>query len=383
MGLIPSLLTEMAPMTVECVILPLVLSLWFYSKSGLGGGVAATCVLFYHLLRVGYNFRNPLLGYTTSQEITDSNALYYRHFPLFIVASSIVGTMVGWLLDLRGMLPYYRLVGGTAGERLEVLTSNEKLKETIISFQNKYESDGYSAWGYKRIAAPYLHCIVVTLIFLWTVVLPFLLWGFIYPISKYAAFGSAGLVPISGYVALLIFSLKNTELGVWGPSKNNLKKRSREESHRKEDDDLKQDDPDYGENDSNGNNKFRDAVFERTTYTIWKNIVVIAAVHLLGFILVAGVVTFLTNPSINVPWIVGICYVLLLALVVVIASVIMYYNRSDDEDDTFFRRSRKQKSETVDLSTTDEEAEVPLSALSTAEQMKMRLMASSRLLKEQ
>jgi hypothetical protein len=365
MGIVPSLLTELAPMCVEVLILPLVLSLWLYSKTGLGGGVAATSVLLYHFLRVGYNFKNPLPVYTTSQEISDANAVYFRHFPLFIVASATVGTLVGYLLDLRGMLPYYRLSEGTAGERLEVATGGDSVKDYITKFQNTYESDGYVQWGYKRIAMPVMHLFFTTIIFLWTVPLSFMLFGFLFPVSKYAAFGSAGLVALLGYIVLAIYSLKKTELGVYGPSKENLRQRTKGfyAYSRKEDDDALIVDPDFGPNDSNGQNKYRDAVFERTKYTIYKNVLVIGLIHLIGFILEAGVVTFLTDPSINVPWIVGLCYILLVALVVLIAFIITWWNRSDREDDLFLRKSSRRNNNSssyqppVANDTTDEENE--------------------------
>lgn len=326
MGVASSNLPEMAALGVEVFIYPIVASMWFNTRCGGGWAVAGTWSYLYFLLRVGFDLRDPLKAYSPilqQQELSEALALYFRYYPIFLAIALFIGWFICLLMDIREPIGFGALWPSFTTRNLNNIVSTpcrpidlEKLR-AYYCMCNK----GLQRWCLSYIEPPYWHIFVGILLALWTLTLPFFLFSYLLTINKYAAFFVPLVLRIVGYVVAWLYWSYRTALYVWGPTEYNMQGRL-EAARNDPDNSVYAEDPDIS--------GIEWALYAETQAVINKNVLIIGLIDVLGFILVGGLIVFPSMPDVDVVWVVGLAFILLLGLIFAIIGLV-YYTRTGIE----------------------------------------------------
>ena len=314
MGLYQSALSAVAVLAPEMSVLPMAAALWFHSERLTGCFVVLGFLLWYHVgIREAWNVRNPLQDYA-GQDLADAQQVYNGIYVSCALCAALVGGLVAYITGLRGVWPLYAALPHDPAEDADAKLVKRSMRANVIAHDLGYRS-GLARWGFSNIAPPTAHVFVTLLLFLFTVVLPHLIFSLVFASSAWGAFGAALGVLLLGYALTWVYWAWNTDLYVWGPCERNTKKR---------------DEADEG---MPADAKLRKTIFARTRYRVLKNVLIMALLHCVGFLVVAGAVTFPTTADVDAAWITAVCFtggVLLLALIV---GAYFYTTRPSDERD--------------------------------------------------
>ena len=318
MGVASSNLPAMAAIGLEVFIWPLVGSMWFNTRCLSGWAVAGTFVYLWFLIRVGFDLYDPLQTVPLfSNEFLQSEAIYFKYYPILILVSLLVGWFICLLMDIREPIGFYMLWPSFSTRNPNNVVSTpcrpvdkEKLR-AYYCMCNK----GLQRHCFAYIETPYIHILVGVLLVLFTFILPAFLFWYLMSVNKYAAFFVGLGMRVIGYVLAWFFWSYRTDLAVWGPSEYNMKMRL-EAARNDPDNSIYAEDPDI--------TGIEWALYAETQSVVTKNVLVIGLIDVLGFLLLGGLIVFPSVADVDVVWIVGLSLVLFLALIFVIIGIVFY-----------------------------------------------------------
>jgi hypothetical protein len=323
-------------------ILPFSLSMWFHGQAMQGWGISAALIFFWHVISYGADYGLPKTLIDTD---SDAQYVYWILLSVLILVCALAGTIVSWLLGLHGILPFYTFSRKNwwlrgMGEMLDtgLMTVPAEDQAELQAALDRLHALELQRWGYNSIVVPLWHNVVTLLGFFVCCMLPFLLYDVIYNYHKLAAFLVGLFLQLVGFVLLALYWVYRTDLYVWGPSAYNLAER---ELEHKKDQSLKigsvaipqtalgtSDEGLYNYKDS-----VRELIFKRTRNAIIKNVVALAVLQILGFLLLTVATSFVTNPSFNVMWPIALVYVLFVVAILFFVYLIFLFVDTGRQDE--------------------------------------------------
>lgn len=308
----------MAALGLEVFMWPLVGSMWFNTRCLSGWSVAGVLVYFWFLIRVGFDLRDPLatvpLG---SEEFLQSEAIYFKYYPILILVALLVGWFICLLMDIREPIGFYLLWPSfsTRNPNNVISTPCRPIDKEKLRAYYCMCNKGLQRHCFSYIETPYIHILVGVLLVIFTLILPGFLFWYLMGVNKYAAFFTALFMKVIGYPLAWLFWSYRTDLAVWGPSEYNMKLRL-EAARADPDNSIYAEDPDI--------TGIEWALYAETQSVINKNVLVMGLIDVLGFILLGGLIVFPSVADVDIVWLVGLSFVLLLALLFVIVGIVFY-----------------------------------------------------------
>jgi len=311
----------MAVVGLEVFLFTLVGSMWFKPRFLSGWSVAGTLIYFWFLIRVGFDLRDPLQAVPFGSEaFFQSEAIYFKYYPIFILVALIVGWFICLLMDIREPIGFYLLWPSFATRNPNNVVSTPCRPIDLAKLRAYYCmcNKGLQRHCFSYIETPYIHILVGVLLVIFILLLPGLLFWYLMGVNKYAAFFVPLFMKVIGYPLAWLFWSYRTDLAIWGPSEYNMKLRL--EAVR-----LGPDKSIHAVNPRLTGTRL--ALYAETQSVINKNVLVMGLIDVLGFILLGGLIVFPSVPDVDVIWIVGLSFVLLLALIFVIVGIVFYTRR--------------------------------------------------------
>jgi hypothetical protein len=315
MGAASSNMPALAALGLEVFMYPLIFSMWFNSRCFSGWACALSYLFFWFLIRVGFQIHNPLSTLVTPTDISEGNRIYFGWFPVFMFIAALAGWIVCLLMDIREAIPLYALFPSFNTTSVDLTPCEAQYAEKL----KQYDCDcshGIQRWCFNYVDPPYWHTFVGILLALFTLILPALLFFFLYPNAKWGAFIALIAIKIVGYIVAWAFWTYRTDLYVWGPSEFNTAPRI--ETAKKNENSVYADDPDL--------DGIAKILYRRTQWVINKNVLVIGLTDVLGCLLIGGLIVIPSTPDVDIIWITGLIFILAVAVIFSIAGLI-YYSR--------------------------------------------------------
>lgn len=242
-NIVTSTLPVFATMTLPMTVLPFTMAMWLYNDSVMSWAVATSLILVWQAgVSFGFGVSDPFKGLVGADYVDARTALGVLVILCMIYA--VVGTFIGWLLQIEDILPYYALftsntrdVGaalhGKVSKALKKASDRKKKIEDVADTTDEDDEEGgekptgLSRGEMRNLRRPYAHCTWVTLFFAIGVALPNLLHAFIIDDtdSRNAIALSCDIIlPVVSTIALLVYCLYTPDPLVWGLHKRNYKR---------------------------------------------------------------------------------------------------------------------------------------------------------------
>lgn len=235
MGIAASNLPIIATTVLELSILPLVMSLWFNSKSLLAFGMTLFVLGWDYCVRMAFNLGNPLSTYL-ADELTEATKIYVGVLGIMAILMAILGQFTAYVFDLPELLPIWSILPTyrrtplsfkrkrrlpLSEDGTEVTDPSEKSEaQAATDYDNE---TGLDRNGIISIPRPTIHVVVCVILFLFAVVAPSIIYSMIMDNHKIAGVVCIVLIPAIGYVLLGIYCYYMTDLWVFGLTKKNVK----------------------------------------------------------------------------------------------------------------------------------------------------------------
>lgn len=314
MGVTTSNLEYIAYLGPELCILPLMMSMFLYSRTLLGWGITCTTIIIWHIaFREAFGINNPLSQYA-GPALTQSLYIYNGIYLILVLVSALVGTAISWLLNFTGMLPFYAWLGSTVRHYEVTYDTKNKCGSQIETEKKSLVKEvGLTRWGISGIQKPsFVYISMMLFLFCLTYILPFAT-SSILLFNKYALWIPALInfaIPPICYGFMWLWCRYYTDLYAFGPTESNIKTR----------------------NALNPDNLLID--FDETRYVDTQNriniqIGLMCMFHVLGIIIVHAVFLCFVTPNADNVWIAGFSVVGGFLLFTLIIYVIMrwYYKK--------------------------------------------------------
>ena len=308
-------LARIAALGVEVFVFPLAATMWFNTRTLSGASSAAALSYFWYLVRIGFDIYNPLSPIDADH--ATAVKFYFGWYPLLIAVAVVVGWFICLVMDIREPVGLYTLFPSFRTHDLENVGAGTPCdpidKAKLRDYLCACDSKGIERWCFTHIQPNYWNVLVGVLLVLWTLFLPHLLFWGLLTVNKWAALFSALPVAAIGYFLFWVYSSYRTDLRNWGATEYNMKERL--EAIKKDPvNSIYAEDPDISD--------FAPALYAETQSLINKNVLIMSLTHLLGFILIGGLIVFPTVPNISVVWPVGLAYILLLAFIIAVVAYV-------------------------------------------------------------
>ena len=298
---------ELAYLGPRVFLVPLVGAMWYNNKCHTGWTIALTYSYFWWLLTIGFDLRDPLPAILLRHGLAvfeEASFIYFAIFPILMFIAGIIGSIVVRLFDIRYPTPWEAIFPSFTTVSLEGIVSTPCNPIDLVALTDYYCmcARGLVNGCWAFIAPPYWHTFVGVILQLIVITIPdFIFWHFV-PTRKWLAFFVPLLLRIVGYILAWLYWSYRTDLYVWGPSEWNT--RARRDAARKNDASLYAEDPNI--------DGFDSVLFAETQALINKNVLIMAVIDILGFIVIGGAIVFRTVPDVDIVIFVGIGYLALL-----------------------------------------------------------------------
>lgn len=203
MGVAHSNLPTIATLALEMSILPLMLAMWCHQTHNfLGWGTVALIIGWSIAVREAYGVNSPLTV-LAGQDLIDAQLIYNGIYVIMAVLFAMLGTFVGTILDLPGLLPFHACIYG-----------NRSPEHKLVR------------WG-RKCNPPYRHTIITFILFLFAIVAPFVSYSLLMDNYRGWALGVSIVVPVITYIVCFLYWWWDTSLYVFGPTDRNTKRGSK------------------------------------------------------------------------------------------------------------------------------------------------------------
>lgn len=313
-------LPELSVLGIEVFVFPIAATLWFNTKTYGGATTAAAISYFWFLVRVGQNLSDPLLTLSPlSPDFARAVMYYFLYFPLLILLGTLVGQLINILMDIGEPIASYRLFPSFRTHNIDNVVSAPCNPVDIAALRDFYcacESRGLSAFCFTHIEPNYWAVFIGLILVIITLFAPSFIFWILFPRNKWLAFVLGLAMAILGYFAAWFYWSYWTDLGTWGPTEYNMAVRL--ESIRKDPStSVYAEDPDIS--------SFAPALYAETQARVNKTVLVMALVHLFGFLLIGGLIVVPNTPvRLTVITIVGIVYLVVIAFIVALLAFITF-----------------------------------------------------------
>ena len=238
-------LAVFATMTLELTMLPHAFALWIYGDSLMSWAVATSLILVWQVgVRFCFGVDDVFVGLVGPDYDQAKTAL--GTLVILCLVFALLGTFIGWLLDIEEILPYFALV--TSSSKDIGTSLREKVDKKVATMQEKgkkgarapmppkkgvsYDDDGgrrvkptgLNRGEMRNLPRPYRHCFWNTVFFAIGVVLPHLIYSFL--LDDEGSHNSIAvplviLLPFVGYIAAYIYARVKPDPFVWGLHEKN------------------------------------------------------------------------------------------------------------------------------------------------------------------
>ena len=311
-------LSDIAELGLEVFVFPIAATLWFNTKTLSGGWTAAAITYFWFLVRVGFNIRDPLQSFSLlSPDIETALLYYFGWFPLLIALGTFVGWLICLLMDMGEPIGLYKLFPSFRTHNLNNVVSTPCDPVDLVKLRDYFCAcdKGIEAWCFTHIEPNYWHVLIGILLAIITLFLPHVLFWLLFDRNKWLAFVLAIVIAVLGYFAAWFYWSYWTDLRTWGPTEYNMA--TRLEAIRKDPyNSIYAEDPDI--------TAFAPALYAETQARINKTVIVMALVHLFGFLLIGGLIVIPAAASLSIITIVGLIYLLAIAFIIALIAFIAF-----------------------------------------------------------
>lgn len=286
------------------LLVPLVMCMWFYSKTFRGFAFGLVIFLYQIIVNDGFNVQNPVAAYTDGDDY-DANRIFNGVVPILGILSALTGTLIAFFFGFPDLFPLYlwmksgsSLYAGEGDQQdtlLEQQTENEQTGSGLsVTWDGiTYENVDKQETGYHIaiMLASFLLTVVFTFIFFEQMVIA-------QALVLYATWILTLCFIFLGYlVTWLIIAYGVTSLWIFGPTERNMSKR--------------QDKIQLGTDEED-----RKVYYDKTWWRVFRVFITLFAFHFLTFLILGAIVAFDANAE--TIWIVaavGIAIILLVALI--------------------------------------------------------------------
>ena len=222
-GLANSPLPELATVVMEMTVLPFIMSLWFHTRT-LRGWLLVTLILWYeYSLRYGSNIGGEnFLNLYSGTDLSQAILIFFTVLGTLSIIAALIGTFLAWVVELPDIMPFYALLP---------IPEITKIRHKGSSGTGLYtKNTGLHKYGLRNIPRPWIHCIVTTFLFLFTVVTPHVLYAMLqdgYGIhlnNTSLAFWVPCIFLAAGYIMVFIYFYFFPDIYVFGINKRNVRK---------------------------------------------------------------------------------------------------------------------------------------------------------------
>lgn len=292
-------LPTLATFTMEMTVLPLMVSMWFYSDSQMSWALATALVLTFEVgVSFCFDIHSPfstLVGADLADGLRVLGVLVIL-CPIY----SLIGSFIMWFLDGEEVLPIYAIFPMSVKRfvtRTPKGTSNGDANERV------YKVTGLNRWGMVNLPKPYMHVLVTSIIFAITVGIPFIIYAFFMDdqgSNNSIALTCGIIIPLVGLVIAFIYWFYWRDPYVWGPCVKNLKLMGNRYAARDDKQIIKRH-------------------TKESNMRVYKTVIMLAVMQLISFVVLAGVRFGVKD--VDWSWTVAA----ILAAVIVVVALVSYF----------------------------------------------------------
>lgn len=319
---IPTLdpLPELATRAVLFTILPLVMCLWFNSRTLLGYAPVIFFLWWEYSIEFGTGLDNVLNIYT-GVDYQDAMFVFFVIYGSLTICFCGVALLVGFVFNIPGLLPFYALF--TASDDSPIAIHGTKFERPAAGYT------GLNRHGIVNIPRPWIHCLVTFILFCFTVIAPFVIYDqFEDARNSHAAYPGVawGLgmgIAALGYFGCFLFWWFYTDIYVWGPTATNIA---------------------MGKYNTGGTMQVPDAIKKNIRTLEWgAKVKIIVTVCVIAFVHLASVLVMYTiryiKADVNWCWPAAVVIGGILLILCIIAMILLAYFNNNNIMDYFYMRT--------------------------------------------
>jgi uncharacterized membrane-anchored protein len=179
-----------------------------------------------YCIRLAFNLGSPLVGYTDVDELAKATQIYLGVLGIMAILMAMLGQFTAYVFDLPELLPMWTLL--PVSRRTPLSFKSKKRAggeegEDFTSEVNFENETGLERNGILNIPKPTRHIVVCTILFLFTVVAPSIIYSMVMDNYKIAGLVCIVIIPAIGYTLLGIFKYYMGDLLLDGSTKSNVK----------------------------------------------------------------------------------------------------------------------------------------------------------------
>lgn len=326
-------LPEISTLVLTMVILPMIMSMWFYSTNMMSWALSTALILTWEVaISYCFNVQNPFVNYSPA-EFTE--ALYiFGVLVILCLIASLVGSFVCWVLDVADIIPFSAIFPLSQREatNVPVPRPTNHVGEAKQFFAVKTVS--LKRWGLTQIAPPYAHVIFTAVMFALTVMAPQIIYALFMDDTgdnNKIALGCIIGIPIVGYVVMFIFWWFFPSVYVWGPCDRNYKQLGAQYAWRESDD------PRLSNTEAEIYKKaMRDKDTSEAHMRIIKAILVIGIFHV-GSNCILGTLRYM-DQYVNANWVAATVVVAVILIVSIVVALVLYSMRKPETSAVYMKQ---------------------------------------------
>ena len=326
-------LPEMATLVLTMVILPMVMSMWFYSTTMMSWALSTALVLTW-VVAISYCFdvQNPFVNYSPAE--FDEAIFIFGVLVILCLASALVGSFVCWVLDVADIIPFSAIFPLSQRESTNVSVPRPTTHVGEVKQFFAVKTVSLKRWGLTQIAPPYAHVIFTAVMFAFTVMGPQIIYSIFMDDTgnnNAIALGCITLIPLVGYVVTFLFWWFFPSVYVWGPCERNYKQLGAQYLWRESDDPR-----DVGTEPEIYKKAMRDKDTTDAHWRIGKAILVIGIFHV-GSNTILGILRYL-NHTVNPNWVAATVIVGVILLISIVCALVLYSMRKPESDAVYLKQ---------------------------------------------
>ena len=320
-------LPEIATLVLTFTILPLIMSMWFYSTHFMSWALSTALILAWEVaISWAFNVQDPFGNYVEGTQQYNEAIFIFGILVILCLCSSLVGSLVSWILDLADIIPFSAIFPLSRRDSTTVTQAENDNSSATGGIQHFFnvEKTQLVRYGIIGVPAPILHVLVTLVLFAITVMTPHILYAiYMDNTGNHIALGCILAIPFVGYVLCFIFWWFFPSMYVWGPCQRNFKQAGTRYQYWESDSQM----------DANTEiEQYKRAMREVDTHKaharITKTLLVIAIAHLVSNAIL-GLLRYF-DPDVNANWIAGACVVGVILIIAFIVAIVLYFTRKPE-----------------------------------------------------
>ncbi len=333
-------LPEMSTLVLTMVILPMVMSMWFYSTHMMSWALSTALVLTWVVaISWCFNVQNPFVscpwGTGPINALMCSESIYiFGVLTIMCLAAALVGSFVCWVLDVADIIPFSAIFPLSQREatNVSVPRANTRMGEAKQFLSVKTVS--LKRWGLTQIAPPYAHVIFTAVMFAFTVMGPQIIYSIFMDDTgnnNQNALGGIIGIPVVGYIVTFIIWWFFPSVYVWGPCERNYKQLGAQYPWRESDDPR-----DIGTELEIYKKAMRDKDTSEAHMRIGKAVLVIGIFHVASNIIL-GTLRYL-DIYVNANWVTATVLVGVILIIAIITALVLWAMRKPESGNVYMKQ---------------------------------------------